>query len=161
MFHAVETIQSFVAPVVMISANGLLCLAFYNRLNAIVSRSRTINKERFDLAMRLSGPRTEPGSPEAAHLGRRIEVLDELGHQLYDRARLIRTTLISLLVSVVFMLACSLALGLSPLGAGFGWTALGLFVVGALAMMYGVVLAAQELRIALEPLLFEHQGMET
>ena len=33
MLRHLEVIQSFVAPVVMISANGLLCLAFYNRLN--------------------------------------------------------------------------------------------------------------------------------
>jgi hypothetical protein len=160
MFRVIETIQWFVAPVVMISANGLLCLAFYNRLSSIVNRSRTINKERFELAVRHSALAATPGCPEALHIVRRIQVLDELGHQLYDRARLMRATLIALLVSVVFMLACSLALGLSPLGASLGWAALGLFVAGSLAMMYGVLLAAQELRISLDPLLFEHEGME-
>jgi hypothetical protein len=160
MFRAIETIQWFVAPVVMISANGLLCLAFYNRMSSIVGRSRTINKERFELAIRHSGLAATPDAPEAVHLTRRIKILDELGHQLYDRARLIRATLISLLLSVVFMLASSLALGLSPLGDSLGWAALGLFVAGALAMMCGVVLAVQELRISLDPLLFEHEGME-
>ncbi len=161
MFRVIETIQWFVAPVVMISANGLLCLAFYNRLSSIVNRSRAINKERFELGVRHSALAATPGCPEALHIVRRIQILDELGHQLYDRARLMRATLISLLVSVVFMLACSLALGLSPLGASLGWAALGLFVAGSLAMMYGVLLAAQELRISLDPLLFEHEGMET
>lgn len=160
MFSATETIQSFVAPVVMISANGLLCLAFYNRLNSIISRSRTINKERFDLAMRLAGIKRQPECTDCQHLAKRIAILDELGHQLYDRARLIRGTLVSLLLSVVFMLACSLALGLSPLGAWLGWGALAFFVSGALAMMCGVIFAAQELRVALDPLLFEHEELE-
>jgi hypothetical protein len=160
MFSAIETIQTFVAPVVMISANGLLCLAFYNRMNSIVSRSRTINKERFDLAMRLAGLKRQPECHECQHLAKRIEILDELGHRLYDRARLIQGTLISLLVSVVFMIACSLGLGLSPLGSTLGWAALVFFVAGALAMMIGVLLAAQELRVALDPLLFEHEELE-
>jgi hypothetical protein len=161
MFGALETIQALVAPVVMISANGLLCLAFYNRLSAVINRSRTINKERFDLLARLSAmPADSRRSPEAEHVGRRTEILDELGHQLFERAWWLRGTLISLLVTVLCMLACSLALGLSPLGAWFDWAALGLFVVGVLVMMLGVLMAIQELRIALEPLLYEHERME-
>jgi hypothetical protein len=161
MLPALDTIQSFVAPVVMISANGLLCLAFYNRLSALMNRSRTINKERFDLVTRLAviADRAEQAI-EAAHLRRRIDILDELGHRLFDRAWLIRGTLVCLLVAVVCMLACSLALGLSPLGAGLAWAALALFVAGAVVMMIGVVMAIQELRITLEPLLYEHEQME-
>ena len=48
MHEALQTIQSFVAPVVMISANGLLCLAFYNRMAAVIHRTREINRERFE-----------------------------------------------------------------------------------------------------------------
>lgn len=161
MFPALETIQSFVAPVVMISANGLLCLAFYNRISAVVSRSRTINRERFDLVARLSARSCEPAaSPEVAHIRRRVEILDELGHQLYDRAWWLRGTLVCLLVSVQFMLACSLALGLARLGSGFAWSALVFFVAGALAMLLGIFLAICELAATLNPLLFEHERME-
>jgi hypothetical protein len=161
MCPALETIQSFVAPVVMISANGLLCLAFYNRLSAVVNRSRTINKERFDLVLRLSAmPPQTTGLPEAAHLKWRIEVLDEIGHQLFDRARMLRSTLICLLLSVLSMLLCSLALGLAQLATGVAWAALTFFVVGALVMMLGVLTAIRELRITLEPLLLEHQHIE-
>jgi hypothetical protein len=161
MFPALETIQTFVAPVVMISANGLLCLAFYNRLSAILNRSRTINKERFDLVLRLAAMEEESWrSAEAGHVRHRIEILDELGHQLFARARLIRQTLIFLLVSVLCMLGCSLALGLAPLAAGPAVVALSLFVAGAVAMMFGVVTAIVELRVTLEPLLFEHERME-
>ena len=54
MLGTLQTIQSFVAPVVMISANGLLCLAFFNRMAAVVHRVREINRERFELAARLA-----------------------------------------------------------------------------------------------------------
>ena len=156
----VETVQTFVAPVVMISANGLLALAFYNRLAAVVGRSRAINKERFELVTRLARLERRADHPEPAHLKRRIEVLDELGHELFERAHLVCGTLICLLVSVLFMLACSLALGLSPLGSAVGWAAMGFFVAGALAMATGLVLAIRELRVSLEPLLWEHERIE-
>lgn len=156
----VETVQTFVAPVVMISANGLLALAFYNRFSAVVNRSRTINKERFELLTRLAGIERQADQPEREHIERRREVLDGLAHQLFQRARLVRATLVCLLISVLLMLACSLALGLSPLGAALGWAALGLFVAGALAMACGVVLAIGELRVSLEPLLWEHERMK-
>ena len=99
-------------------------------------------------------------SPEVAHLERRIEILDEIGHLLFDRAWWLRGTLVCLLISVLCMLVCSPALGLSPLGAGFAVMALVSFVAGEVAMMLGVLLAIQELRLALTPLLFEHERME-
>ena len=161
MYPALETIQTFVVPVVMISANGLLCLAFYNRLTAIVSRIRTINKERFDLLARLAAMRGEPAkSPDGKHLHQRTVILDHLGHQLFQRAWWLRGTLICLLVSVLCMLACSLTLGLSRLAGSFAWVALIFFVAGTMVMMVGIVMAIQELRDALEPLTFEHERME-
>jgi hypothetical protein len=158
---AVETIQAFVVPVVMISANGLLCLAFYSRMSAIVNRCRTINKERFDLLAGLAAAKPEPeDAPANGHLHKRIEILDQLGHQLFQRARWIRGTLLCLLISVLSMLACSLTLGLSMLAGGLVWAALALFVGGTVAMMVGIVLAIQELRTALHPVAFEHEEME-
>jgi hypothetical protein len=161
VFPALDTIQTLVAPVVMISANGLLCLAFYNRLGAIINRSRTINKERFDLLMRLATVREHAGpASELAHIGHRVEVLDELGHQLLRRARWLRGTLVCLLLSVLAMLACSLALGLSLFVPALDWAALALFVAGALVMGFGILLAIYELRAALDPLVFEHERIE-
>jgi len=41
-----QIIPSSVVPVVIISACGLLCLAFYNRLAYIVTRLRSLQRER-------------------------------------------------------------------------------------------------------------------
>ena len=40
MAGAVDVIHALVAPVVIISANGLLCLSLYNRMAAVVGRLR-------------------------------------------------------------------------------------------------------------------------
>ncbi len=42
MAVTVEVIHTVVAPVVMISAQALICLALYNRLAAVVGRLRLL-----------------------------------------------------------------------------------------------------------------------
>ena len=161
MLPHVEIIQTLVAPVVMVSANGLLCLAFYNRLSALANRSRTMNKERFDLVAQLSALQAEGDvglGPE--HLELRIATLDEIGHQLYDRALWIRRTLMSLLISVLCMLACSLCLGLATLAEAIAVIAPWLFMAGTISMMAGILAAIEELRRSLKPLLFEHEQID-
>lgn len=160
MLPGLEIIQTLLAPVVVISANGLLCLAFYNRLSSLVNRSRTLNKERFDLSSQMAG-KTRGSRPEAAdYHERRLAALDELGHRLYRRARWLRIALACLLTSVLFMLGCSLSLGMAILYNPLIWLALALFVAGLLVMMAGIVTALLELRIALETLLYEHERLE-
>ena len=161
MTEAVHTIEVFVAPVVMISANGLLCLAFYNRMAAVVNRMRAINKERFDLFTRLASLTAPPhNSSEMSHLKTRLEILDQLGHQLFDRARMIRDSLVCLLIAVLLMLGCSLILGVTPLLPSLDWLAPTLFVGGLAVTMMGVLKAIQELRVSLSPLMFEHEMLE-
>ncbi|MGA2253859.1 MAG: DUF2721 domain-containing protein [Thermoguttaceae bacterium] len=161
MLPHLETIQSFVAPVVMISANGLLCLAFYNRLSALANRSRVMNKERFDLVAQLSALQAKGAvGLEPEHLELRIATLDEIGHQLFDRASWIRRTLMSLLISVLCMLGCSLCLGLTMLVEAIAAIAPWLFVVGIISMMVGILAAIEELRRSLKPLLFEHEQID-
>ena len=90
-----------------------------------------------------------------------MEILDEVGHRLMDRVWWVRGTLLCLLLSVLCMLACSLALGLSSVGAEFAWLAVGLFLAGAVVMILGILMAIVDLRAALDALAFEHQEMES
>jgi hypothetical protein len=150
-------IQLLVAPVVMISAGGLIALALYNRLSAIVSRSRAFHKERHEAIRELSGHTLdEQTTRETAELRRRVLVLDGQIPRVLRRARLIRTALIWLLSSVLAMLACSLAMGLSLLWPAAAWAALSLFIAGVICAMVCVVLAMRELSRALEPAVLEH-----
>ena len=54
----IEVIQPFLAPAVMFSAGGLLCLAQFARYNAIIALVRTFNRER--LSALQEADRAEP-----------------------------------------------------------------------------------------------------
>lgn len=152
-----KIIQLLVAPVVMISAGGLIALALYNRLAAIVSRSRAFHRERHEAIRELSGHNLdEQTTRQIAELRRRVLVLDGQIPRVLRRARLIRTGLLWLLASMLAMLTCSLALGLSLLWPVAAWAALGLFVAGVVCAMVCVALAMRELLRALEPAVLEH-----
>lgn len=161
MREAVQIIQLLVAPVVMVSACGLLCLALYNRLTAIVVRLRTITKEEVDTLTRLSLAGHQPGkiSPEQ-RLRTRIVTLDEQVDHVMRRARLIRRALVCLLVAILCMLLCSLALGLSLWAAWFAKIALALFFTGVLVLVAAVGFALAELRIALVPVALEQASVD-
>lgn len=162
MRTALETIQLLVAPVVMISACGLLCLALYNRLAAMVSRARAFHKEQFDAATRLASARAQ--AEDAAllqHLHRRVELLDTQVVGILRRAALVRGALILLLGTVLCMLACSLSLGLSlAVPVLFSRLALGLFLLGIAAMAGAIVLAIRELTRALDPVILEQTAFD-
>ena len=164
--QAVETIHLLVAPVVLVSACGLLCLALYNRLTAVVGRIRTINKEAVDAVARLSlagvVPPTKLSSKErsARRLRDRVVTLDEQVDHLMSRARLVRAAIVCLLFVVMSMLVCSLALGLSLFARWFAMVALGAFAAGIFVMIAAVVLALLELRVALVPAALEHAALD-
>jgi hypothetical protein len=146
-----------VAPVVMISAGGLLCLALYNRLSGIISRVRTFSKERYETYVRLN--EAEQHGTESQSLGylrARGEVLDSQVAYSFRRARLIRGALGCMLSMVMCMLLCSLCLGGALLRPYFAPLALGFFFLGVLAMLASVGLAMVELRYALDPALLEY-----
>ena len=162
MLPALETIQSSVAPVVMISANGLLCLAFYNRLSALMNRSRAVNKERFDLATRTAmlakqEPAERGNRPSAPPGGN-----PRRGGPSPHGPRLVGPRHTAVLAAVgPLHVGLFLALGLSSVGAKFAWLAVGLFLAGAVVMILGILMAIVDLRAALDALVFEHQEMES
>src|SRR5271167_2851098 len=93
-----RVVSASVAPVVIISASSLLCLAFYNRLAAIVTRLRSVQRERLELNDRLD--RLSPADIEHHSAMRHTCILESLAEQtirIRRRARLIRATLMSLL----------------------------------------------------------------
>ena len=161
MLATIEIMQNLVSPVVMVSANGLLCLVFYNRLAAVVSRGRAINRERFDLlTMQAALSAAERKCQQAVHMRRRMDVLDRVGVDLIERARWVRRVLYCLLLAVLCMLGCSLVLGLVAVDEFFTMIAMGLFVTGTLVMMAGGAAAIWELHLALNPLLFETECID-
>ena len=150
------TIQQLLAPVVMISACGLLCMAMYNRLSSIVARLRQFHHERYAALTRIS----RGSGSERATLLHRSDGLEKQAHAMLDRARLIRNTLVCLVGCVACMLVSSLSLGLAMWIDSFQMIAFGLFVVGVGSMLAGMMMALLELRLALGQVMFEHEDLE-
>jgi len=156
--HALAVFQLFVAPVILISAGGLICLALYNRLALIVGRARHFHKERFDAVGALRS--AAPDSVEAGRLKERIALLDRQSREVRSRAKLVRDALVGLMTMILCMLGCSLFLGATAWWGPFGTVAMALFVLGVLSMMYAVVQSIVELRLSLRPVTLEASAVE-
>jgi len=141
-------ISMSVVPVVIISACGLLSLAFYSRLAAVVSRLRAFQRE-----MLIEQEKMErSGGSDPSGL---IEVLRTQTHQVTRRARLIRTALLFFLTAVALLIVCSLTLVASWFAPPAAFLAAVFFVLGLFAMLAGIIAAMLELRGALQPVELE------
>ncbi|HUL33014.1 MAG TPA: DUF2721 domain-containing protein [Candidatus Eisenbacteria bacterium] len=137
-----------VVPVVIISACGLLSLAFYGRLAALVARLRTFQRE----MLREQENWAREGLDDQRQL---LDVLRTQTLRVTERARLIRLALLFFLSAVALLILCSLTLAVTwffPMATFF---AAGLFVLGLFAMLGGVFSAILELRNSLEQVEFE------
>jgi hypothetical protein len=143
-------IGASVVPVVIISACGLLSLAYYNRLATVVSRLRVFQREMLREQERIR--EEAPNRPQKL-----LEVLHTQTQQMTKRARLIRRALWFLMLAVVLQILSSLLLLLSwferPVAIGAGV----LFFFGLVSMLAGVISAMVELRSALQPVELEAQ----
>ena len=148
-----QTIQQLLAPVVLISACGLLCLALYNRLATIVARIRQFNRERVDELLRMRG------APETVRrtLERHREGLEAQVPGMLRRARLIHLALQCFAWTIAILLVSSLLIGVSMLLPPAQWVALGVFVAGVVCMLTGVGCAIAELHQSLAQVEFEHE----
>jgi hypothetical protein len=137
-----------VVPVVIISACGLLSLAFYGRLAALVARLRTFQRE----MLREQEKWAREGLQEQQLL---IEVLRTQIIRVTERARLIRRALIFFLSAVAVLVVCSLALIISRFFPSVALFAAVFFALGLLSMLSGVISAMLEFRDSLEQVAFE------
>ena len=143
-----SVISMSVVPVVIISACGLLSLAFYGRLAAVVSRLRAFQREMLIEQEKLSQSR---GVGEA----RLLELLRIQTQQVTRRARLIRLALTFFLLAVALLIVCSLTLVASWFVHQAAFAAAVFFVLGLLSMLAGIIAAMMELRGALQPVELE------
>jgi len=152
-----KIITAGVGPIIVISACGLLCLAFYNRLAAVITRLRTFHRERLHEQAALAAERSSP-NPDGAKLVRHQEILGMLQVQsdrVTHRARLLRQCLGSLLLTIVCLALCSIAVGLSAAWPAAIYAAAPLFILGLLLLVVGTLFALAELHRALDPIELE------
>ncbi|MCX5660853.1 MAG: DUF2721 domain-containing protein [Planctomycetota bacterium] len=156
----IQVIQQVVAPVVMISACGLLCLALYNRLASVVTRLRGFNHERFLMLDRIDALSAEARSgPDGTRLRNRLGLLEKQVDGILRRARLLRSALICLIVGILCMLACSMAIGVALILPPAHFAAIFFFTVGLLSVFVGMLLALVELARSLDPVTLEQRSI--
>jgi hypothetical protein len=156
-----RVISAGVGPIIVISACGLLCLAFYNRLAAVVTRLRAFDRERLVEQESLARQTKSPSPDELAMIRHRelIGMLEVQTRHVIRRAHFIRRTLGCLLLTIICLALCSLSLGLSTLLTNLSKlltiAAATLFVAGLLLLVTGVIFAMIEMRYALDPVELE------
>lgn len=151
-----EMISSSVVPVVIISACGLLCLAFYNRLSVVVTRLRSLQRERlveykelFKLEQGDQNPLLRNEAEQFLHFleGQTVDVL--------KRAKLLRNGIFCLIGSIFSLVLTSLLIGLSLFFPVLDVTVLIFFIGGLSLLLWGLVFAAREIWISLNPIQME------
>jgi len=156
-----DIINSAIVPVVIISACGLLCLAFYNRLAMVVTRLRTLQRERLGEYKELFRLEDEKKSSvrrqEAEHF---LHYLEEQTVEVLKRARYLRNCLFCLITAIFALVLSSLLIGLSFVYPVLDFLVLFFFVGGLLVILMGLYYAILEIKIALSPIKMESRFVQ-
>lgn len=152
-----EIMAAAIVPVVIISACGLLCLAFYNRLAMVITRLRTLQRERLGEYKELfrleeKGERSSLRQEEAERF---LHYLEQQTSDVLKRARYLRNCLFCLIAAIFTQVLTSLAIGVSFLYSVFDLIALFFFIGGLVLFLVGLFFAILEIKVSLSPIQME------
>jgi hypothetical protein len=150
-----RTIQLILAPVVMITACAITLGALINHYQAVNDRLRAMTHERLELLR---------GKLDHDNVVR--ERLKEIDHQvpvLLRRHRLVRNAVLAIDTAIVDFVACMLGIAVATISGSpiVAIGALGLFLLGTLIMLAGVVLSAIEIAESHDALAYEARRVES
>lgn len=128
---AIQTIQSMLAPAMMISGCGLLFLGLQNRYGRTVDRLRQFNREKRESA------------------SQDLKILEAQIKQLLLRGKLQRNALSCLLFAVIFFICTSFLILISIK------LAIVFFLIGMFSVLSGVVFAWFEIVISYRTVMME------
>jgi hypothetical protein len=139
----VRIVAGSVVPVAVMSACGLLNLAFFNRLTAVVSRLRTFQRERLAIQDRIA---LHPGATDDPHsvAARSLRLFEKEFSQVRWRARLLRLTILCNLATIGLLAVCSASMGLGVVWPRFQLLATVSFFLALGLLITGVVCAILE-----------------
>ena len=139
----VPNITQIVAPVILISACGLLCSALYNRLATVVQRLRDFQRERLkEIERFVSIPEEERANSIHPVSTIWLNELNKNTPDLMHRMKIISAALIFFFICILCMIFSSLLLAFSvllPERRVPDQVTLSLFVAGASSMAVGVL----------------------
>jgi hypothetical protein len=142
----VRLLSISVTPVVLISACGLIMLALYNRLNAILVRIRAFHQQKITLLEDVGKRETDDQRQ------RLLDMIDSQISKVTAKAKAIQRGLYCLLSAVMAFLMCSLLTPAVLLHERVGIAALAMHVIGLLLFLAGIACAIRELKLSLIPL---------
>ena len=146
-----QLLTASVTPVVLISACGLITLALYNRLGAILARLRAFHQQKRELLKELE-------SDESRTL---LSMVDSQIEKVTLKARVVQKGLYCLLSAVVAFLLCSLLAAVAVQYKQISMIALGMHFIGLLLFLSGIGWAIRELTLSLTPLDEENAYLES
>jgi hypothetical protein len=146
-----KTIQLILAPVVMVTACGILLTGMLAHYSAINDRIRALAAERLGLALL---------TPAESHRALARERLAQIDHQtpmLIHRHLLVRHGILLAYTSVVTLIVCMFVIGAAALADSdaLGTVALFVFLAGTAALMVGTVFVAVEVRMSQTAVAYE------
>jgi len=152
MLH--EALQPLLAPVVLISACGLMTMALNARMMTAKARIRQLHIERLTISEKAG----DAGAATMTQQLRYEGVGNQSTHILY-RLGLMRAALMCMVGCVVLMLASSISIGIAGLNDNmlFGGLAVFCFVTGIFSMLAGAATFLMELCISLREINYEHK----
>jgi hypothetical protein len=146
-----DVLGAMITPAVLISAGGTLVLSTSNRLSRVVDRVRVLAADAEKLVK--AGPETLPASAREA--ARRQLIKDQL-RDLSRRAILLRSSIAALYVSIGFLIATSIGVGVfTAFGYDYSWVPITLSMAGTGGLLWSTSLLVREARLAISSTLQE------
>ncbi len=135
-FSISDLIKNMLAPGLMISACGLLILSMNNKYSMVVNRIRLLNKELRDQVANVKNIE-------------RQKCIHEQLKQLHHRVKIIRNAVWIYAISISMYIISSLSIGIGYFlsVAITDYLATGIFLLGMLATLFGILFAAHESRL--------------
>ena len=138
-------LSSAFAPIVLISACGLITPSLYSRLGEILARIRTFHHQKIDLLKTLHEHDFEEQQMLLAMLDAQIE-------QVTEKARMVKQGLHCFLAAIAAFLFCSVLAGAAELHPWISMAAFGTGILGICLFLMGLGWAMWELSLSLTPL---------
>ncbi len=147
-----KVISAGVGPIIVISACGLLCSTFYNRMTNVITRLRSFQRERLAEQALLDRETDEAMRAKRQEL---LAILSQQTESLVRRVRYVRRTLFCLLLTISCLILCSLSLGISVVIPRLILIAIATFVLGLALLLAALVFAMIDLKLSLDPVVLE------
>src|SRR5215472_6477069 len=147
-----------VAPVVLITAGGIISNGVMSVSASVNDRMRTMNQERLSLLTDAAGGFVSTATLAPAHR-ERVRQIDTQMPMLSRRHRLMRDSLLALYLAVAVLVVAVVTLGVAVAAGSdnVGLTALALVLLGTTGLLASLVMAARSTFVSHDAIDFETQ----